>query len=290
MDITLRLMNVFFFLILLIYFLVDFFKKNGEEDNSFVEKRENRRKPTFFIKITVLLNFSIAISYLGFCVNEFLNLRDFVFEGSVFSVLTWSVAAVIAAHSLNREKRWPLLLILWWVFSSVFDIILVSFHLLKHYNIYTKAPHFLPKANIIDFASLPLSILLCFNALPLPDNKYNEIQQPFLQKQDEDDDAFSSASIWSLITFRWLNPLFNKGREEVKLKVEHTPLIPHTDTSNEASSLLEHALRQKKASSFSLPDALLRMIWTPLACNAVFAGNFLIFYFSIKQKLFCLTN
>ncbi|XP_049404228.1 putative ABC transporter C family member 15 [Solanum stenotomum] len=274
MDITLRLINVAFFLILLICFLVDFFKKNGEEEEEgFVEKREKRRKSTFFIKITVLLNFSIAISYLGFCVHEFWKLRAFVFEESVFSVMTWSVATVIAAYSLNREKRWPLLLIIWWFFSSIFEIILVSFHLLKHYNIYTNAPHFLPKANIIDFASLPLSILLCFNALPVPANKYSETEQPFLQKDEVNihDDAFSSAGIWSLITFRWLNPLFKKGHEE-KLRVEHIPSIPHTETSNEAASLLEDALCEKKASSFSLPDAILRMIWRPLACNAVFAG------------------
>ncbi|KAK4716023.1 hypothetical protein R3W88_014361 [Solanum pinnatisectum] len=251
--------NVAFFFILLIDF---FFKKNGE-----------RRKSTIFTEITVLVNFSIALFYLGFYVYEFWKLRAFVFEESVFSVMTWSVATVIAAYSLNREKRCPLLLIIWWFFSSIFEIILVSFHLLKHYNIYTKASHFLPKANVIDFASLPLSIRLCFNALPVPANKYSETEQPFLQKDEVNthDDTFSSASIWSLIRFRWLNPLFKKGHEE-KLRVEHIPSIPHTETSNEASSLLEDALRKKNTSTFFIPHALLHMIWTSLAYNAVFAG------------------
>lgn len=267
-----------FFLILLICFLVDFFKKNEQGRE---EKRETR-KSTFFTKITVLVNFSIAISYMGFCVWK---LRGFVFEESVFCVMTWSLASIIAAYSLKTEKRWPLLLIIWWVFSSIFDIVLVSFHLLNHYNIYTKAPHFVPKPNIIDFASLPFSILLCFNALPTHSpNKLSEIEEPFLHK----DDVFSNAGIWSLITFRWLNPLFNKGHKE-KLRVEHIPSIPHTETCNEASSLLEDALRKNKASTLSLPHAILHMIWRPLACNALFAGNssFFITLFCRYQTFFC---
>ncbi|KAG5604952.1 hypothetical protein H5410_026444 [Solanum commersonii] len=75
--------------------------------------------------------------------------------------------------------------------------------------------------------------------MSVPVNKYSETEQPFLQKDEVN--TFSSASIWSLITFRWLNPLFKKGHEE-KLRVEHIPSIPHTETSNETSSLLEDAL------------------------------------------------
>ncbi|XP_070021291.1 putative ABC transporter C family member 15 isoform X2 [Nicotiana sylvestris] len=270
MDITLRLINMAFFLLLLIWFLIHLFKKNrGEED--FAEKIQ----PTFFSKITILLNVLIAIAYLGFCFHELWKLKTFVFEESVFSAMTWSLSSAVSIYALNKEKRWPLLLIIWWVFSSIFDIFLVSLHLLNHYNIYyTKPPHFLPKTNIIDFASLPLSILLCFNALPdCSAKKYNEIEQPFLQKEvnRHDADAFSNAGIWSQLTFLWLNPLFNKGHEE-KLRVEHIPSIPNSESSSEASALLEDAFRTKKTTSFSLPDAILHMIWRPLAYNAVFAG------------------
>ncbi|KAM3202809.1 putative ABC transporter C family member 15 [Capsicum annuum] len=276
MDITLTLINMAFFLFLLICFLVDFFKNNGGEEG-FAETRE-RRKSTLFTKITILVNFSIAISYLGFCLHEFWKLRTFVFEESISCVMTWSLASLVAAYSSNREKRWPLLLIIWWVFSSIFDIIRVSLHLFNHCtNIFTKAPHFLPKPNIIDFVSLPLSILLCFNALPaFSPKKHSETEQPFLNKEVnkrvlKHDDAFSNAGIWSQITFRWLNPLFKTGHEE-KLRVEHIPSIPHSETSNEASSLLEDALWKKKASTLSLPDGILHMIRRSLAYNAVFAG------------------
>ncbi|KAH0671192.1 hypothetical protein KY285_025413 [Solanum tuberosum] len=66
---------------------------------------------------------------------------------------------------------------------------------------------------------------------------------------------------------RWLNPLFKKGHEE-KLRVEHIPSIPYTETS----SLLEDVLRGKNTSTFFIPYAILQMIWRPLAYNAVFAG------------------
>ncbi|KAF3676906.1 DNA-binding protein GT-1 [Capsicum annuum] len=106
--------------------------------------------------------------------------------------------------------------------------------------------------------------------------KHSETEQPFLNKEVnkrvlKHDDAFSNAGIWSQITFRWLNPLFKTGHEE-KLRVEHIPSIPHSETSNEASSLLEDALWKKKASTLSLPDGILHMIWRSLAYNAVFAG------------------
>ncbi|KAJ8569684.1 hypothetical protein K7X08_006261 [Anisodus acutangulus] len=91
-------------------------------------------------------------------------------------------------------------------------------------------------------------------------------------KQDGHHSKGNQCGIFLAVTHMWLNPLFKKGHDE-KLRVEHIPSIPHSETSGEASSLLEDALlRKNKAYTFSLPEAILHMIWRPLAYNAVFAG------------------
>ncbi|KAH6807283.1 multidrug resistance-associated protein 3 [Perilla frutescens var. frutescens] len=104
----------------------------------------------------------------------------------------------------------------------------------------------------------------------------SDVTKPLLSELERDagyesDDLFSSAGIWSHLTFRWLNPLFAKGRRE-KLQTEDIPSIPRSETADEASCLLEGCLRKQKTNIPSLPNAMLHAIRTPLAINAVFAG------------------
>ncbi|KAK4488783.1 hypothetical protein RD792_004572 [Penstemon davidsonii] len=84
-------------------------------------------------------------------------------------------------------------------------------------------------------------------------------------------DPFSGAGIWSKLTFRWLNPLFEKGHLQ-KLESEDIPEIPQSETANEASLLLEKFLMKQKTQFASLPKAIFFATWRPLAINAVFAG------------------
>lgn len=86
-------------------------------------------------------------------------------------------------------------------------------------------------------------------------------------------DAFSSAGIWSHLIFKWLNPLFRMGRDK-KLELSDIPSIPHSETADKASSLLEESLSKHKTQYSSLSNAILHAIWRPLATNAIFAGSF----------------
>ncbi|KAL0311579.1 UNVERIFIED_CONTAM: hypothetical protein Sangu_2452600 [Sesamum angustifolium] len=52
---------------------------------------------------------------------------------------------------------------------------------------------------------------------------------------EHDSDPSSSAGIWSQLTFRWLNPLFEKGRNE-KLQLGDILPIPRLETADEAVS------------------------------------------------------
>lgn len=138
-------------------------------------------------------------------------------------------------------------------------------------------PNFLPKADIVDFASFPLLILLCFSGLLLSskgdEENTDDIEHPLLQKEKENvpKHVFSSAGIWSKITFRWLNPVFEIGRSQ-KLELPHIPSVPSSETASVASSLIEESLRKQKTETPSLPGAVLLALWRPLAINGIFAG------------------
>ncbi|CAA0833737.1 ABC transporter C family member 3 [Striga hermonthica] len=104
----------------------------------------------------------------------------------------------------------------------------------------------------------------------------DDTKKPFLGDgfecvSEEDCNPFSSAGIWSHLTFSWLNPLFKKGRNE-KLHVENVPQIPRSEAAEEASSLLEECLRKQRTRAASLPKAILDAIGRPLLINGVFAG------------------
>lgn len=272
-----KLIKAAFFVLLIIWFLVDVLrqKRQGSADDNVFRQKE---KPTIFAKITVALNFIIAIAYLGFCLHELWRYRNISVDYYFISALTWTAASIASVYSLNKnlreDNRWPLLLIIWWVFSGIFDLLLLVLHLLTIYD-YIKAPCFIPKTTTIDLVTLPLLIILCFHVFPkFSTTKQNDAQQPFLQKECNDpNDPFSSAGIWSQVMFMWLNPLFRIGRNE-KLRLRHIPLIPQSDMADHASSLLEDALRVQKTHIPSLPSAILHAVWWPLAANALFAGNF----------------
>ncbi|KAL3501061.1 hypothetical protein ACH5RR_035510 [Cinchona calisaya] len=275
MEFTVKLINLLFFFMLLMWLLKDLWKRRRESEEI---KRGKHQESTVFSKITVLLNFIISFSYVGYSFYEFWRIRTFTVD-SIFTFLTWMLACAISVYSFSRivreQKRWPVVLIMWWFFSCIYDLLLVSVYIIEKLE-YFAVPKFLPKINIIDVASLPMSILLCFNAWPHSSaKKHNDSEQPFLEKeveyQSELEDAYSTAGIWSKLIFMWLNPLFKRGHLE-KLQVQHVPAIPQSETAAEAFSLLEESLRNQKTQKASFANAILHTIGRSLALNAAFAG------------------
>lgn len=274
MEVNLKLVDVAFCLLFLIWILWDALKKRRDygDDDQLLQRERSSILP----KITVLLNFVISISYFGFFLHEFWKFALVPIE-AIFSAMAWCFACVVVVYSVSRgHKMWPLVLIVWWGFSCTRDLLIVMFYLLHRFE-FIDVPKFLPKANIIDCAALALSLLLCFNALSNNTiKKVSDTTKPLLANQldnnsGQESNPFCSAGIWSQLTFRWLNPLFEKGHHE-KLQFGDVPPIPQSETADEASSLLEEFLRKQKTQVTSLPTAILNAIWTPLAINAVFAG------------------
>ncbi|KAK1576490.1 hypothetical protein Q3G72_014357 [Acer saccharum] len=105
------------------------------------------------------------------------------------------------------------------------------------------------------------------------------LESPLLKKEDDKSSkdsgySFSNAGVWSKLTFGWLNPLFAKGRVE-KLELNDIPSIPHSETAESASLLLEESVQKQNMVTLSLKQVVAYSIWRSLAINAVFAAAFL---------------
>ncbi|KAK4841924.1 hypothetical protein QYF36_012657 [Acer negundo] len=276
MEILLDSVIVVFSISLLTWLLIEIFKRRTTDYGDLQMGYRVR-------VVSVVCNFFVAITYLGFGVYDYWKLRIISYK-SVFYVMTWVLATVVVAicskNTTHRDvKRWPLVLILWWIFSFTIDLLSVSFYLLNHLGS-IKLPHFLPEATVVDFVAFPLLIvLLCLSALPLSYNKkYSEFESPLLQKEDDKSSkdgsySISNAGVWSKLTFGWLNPLFAKGRVE-KVELKDIPSIPHSETAESASLLLEKSVREHNMVSLSLKQVVAYTIWKSLAINAVFAVSF----------------
>ncbi|GAV90679.1 ABC_tran domain-containing protein/ABC_membrane domain-containing protein [Cephalotus follicularis] len=277
MDIRIEFMNVAFFMVLLAWVLIDVLRQRRVGDDIKL-RNAGVRKITVFTRVTVLCNVIISILYLGFGIYEYWNTK-IISTKSVTLSMAWLLATVVTLYSKNRfllqDKRWPLVLTLWWVFSFIFDLLYVSIYMMTHWKV-RELPDSMPEANVVDLMSLPLSILLCFNALPISSTrKHNDLEHPLLQQEHEkslkDSSAFTNAGIWSQFTFQWLNPLFERGRIQ-KLELPHISSVPLSETAENASELLEESLRKQKTEDSTLPKAIANSIWKSLALNAVFSG------------------
>ncbi|KAJ4960029.1 hypothetical protein NE237_019939 [Protea cynaroides] len=266
------------FLLLFTWILVEYFIQRHrcvEGDQLNHGPKEKRAAST---AIVLLSNVLISTFHMGFCLYDVWKLK-IVSIHSVFSVTSWVLATIYAFYTNDRtisgEKRWPLVLTFWWIFSCI----LSSYHVFMNLLTHLKSgilPDFLLEPNVAELASFPLSLLLCINAFCFSYNRrVPGLEDPLLHKEDNefspDLDTFSNAGIFSRLTFRWLNPLFRKGRTQ-KLEPHHIPAVLESETAEKSYSLLQDWLGKRKADTSSLHASIAYAFWRPLLINALFAG------------------
>lgn len=288
-DVYVEVVNVAFATLLVAWFLIDILKQRRVANNLHTEHKAVNES-SVSITIVVLCNIIISILYIGFGFYEYWYHRIISFR-SLSSSMTWILATVVAFYSKNRthgeDNRWPIIIILWWVFSCLFDSLSVSIYFINHLSS-IELPDPWPEADIVDFASLPFLILLCFTSLTFccGTKTYKDLEYRLLQEEhgslSKDSAGFTNAGIWSQLTFQWLNPLFSRGRIQ-KLELSHIPTVPQSETAEYASSLLEESFRKRKNETSNLPKAIAYAVWKPLTINGVFAGNALFLYYSINS-------
>ncbi|KAL2903563.1 ABC transporter C family member 3 [Bienertia sinuspersici] len=285
MEFALEIANLVFCILFLSWVLVDMFK-NRRQSNA----RETEiilgnygRSSNFYSRIiTPFCSAIMSTFYLSYGLYELFWCQKTISYSSISTTLTWVLSTIILVYCRDKihkdNKKWPLVLIVWWVYSLVFYLVLVTCYIITHVTSISLQIIDFPKVEFVDFLGFPLSLLLCFNALPsfctLGSQKH-ELEQPLLPPQvessTEEVSAFSNSSFWSKIAFSWLNPLFRTGRTQL-LELADIPSVPVSESAENASSLLEESLRKQKINAFSLPNAIFCSMWRPLLTNAFFAG------------------
>ncbi|XP_038694117.1 putative ABC transporter C family member 15 isoform X2 [Tripterygium wilfordii] len=280
-GVSIDIINLAFGFLFLAWVLIEVFRSRRDRGEN--QLNGTSREMSVFTKITPLSNLILSILYMGFGLYEYWDVRIISWK-SLSLAITWILAAGVAFCSQRRSLRegrgWPVVIVLWWLFSFIFETLSVSFYIITYFR-FTEWPNPLPKPSIPDFVSLLLLILLCFNAATTICCciKLNDLEHPLLQKESgkyvEKGDSFTKAGLWSKLSFRWLNPLFDSGRTQ-KLELVNVPLVPQSEAAEHASLLLEESLRKRKIEASSLSKAIASAIWKSLAVNAIFAGPVLI--------------
>ncbi|PKA62322.1 ABC transporter C family member 3 [Apostasia shenzhenica] len=228
-----------------------------------------------FPEIIVLFNVLNSIISLGFLSYEVWKMKGIPL-GSLFLSLSWMLVTFLTIHSRKKAGAggWPSVLLSWWALSSTSQLFFMSVYLLNYFKP-KHLPAFFPAATVGDLATFPLSAALCISVLAMKSSKAPRgIKQPLLV-EDEDDSCssriFSDAGIWSRLIFKWLNPLFEKGRKQ-RLKLHHVPRLPFSETAEAAQSILQQCFRRQKPECMTLTRAVVNAAWRPLAINAALAG------------------
>ncbi|KMT07545.1 hypothetical protein BVRB_6g151560 [Beta vulgaris subsp. vulgaris] len=287
MEVALEVANAVFCILFLSWVLVDIFKYRRSRGSNNIREAEilakNGRNYSFSTRvITPFCSATLSTFYISYGLYEMFWCHKMISYGTISTTLTWVLSTLILVYSRERilkdDKKWPLVLIVWWVYSMVFYMVLVTCYIITHLTSINLNIIDFPKAEFVDFLGFPLSLLLCCNGLfSCSMRKYeNEVEQPFLPHQQESStnkevSAFANSSFWSKIAFSWLNPLFRIGRTQL-IVLADIPSVPESETAENASSLLEESLRKQKIDVFSLPKAIFCSMRRSLLTNAFFAG------------------
>ncbi|CAL0324898.1 unnamed protein product [Lupinus luteus] len=276
LDAVLGIVNVTFLYAILIWVLVDSLRQSKKNNVAYL-----KQGPKVLAIITVLCNVLISVMSMAFAFHEY-RITRIIGYNSLSLILTWVLSTIVSFYSMKRRtinQRFPLVLNLWWGFTTIIVALSVSIEIVNNFeslNLW----FFLAKDNILGIVSMPMLLfLVCFNALPYVlfarEQKHSDsdMEQRLLEQEmeAEDEEPFTNANMWSQLTFQWLNPIFNKGRTQ-KLEHGHLPSVPHSETAENASSILEESLRKQKLEGGSLTKAITHSIWKSLALNAIFAG------------------
>ncbi|QHO20105.1 ABC transporter C family member [Arachis hypogaea] len=149
--------NVAFFYAILIWLLL----------HTLRQSKFLQQGPKFFSIITLLFNFILTLLTIAFAVHEY-RTNKIVRYSSVTSALTWVMASLVSFYSMKKttrdNKRFPFVLVLWWVWTSIIEAISVCIGLMKNNFKYLDFWNFLSEDdNIVGVVSLPMLLLLCLN-------------------------------------------------------------------------------------------------------------------------------
>ncbi|GAB2220423.1 hypothetical protein Drorol1_Dr00008073, partial [Drosera rotundifolia] len=275
MEIALVVGYVGFSVAFLTWVLMDMLKRWRYGSDRGLEDRFSSKNSTISRRVVLFSCSMITVLYVGFGIYESWSHGIVVVGGSVLRGVTWILATGVAFYVDGEAKKWPLVLVLWWVYSTLFCIFLVCVYLAARFaSILVEVG--LPRAKFVDILACPLSLLVWIAALGrFRTRKHHELEDPLLETEKENlrgVDGFDNAGVWSQLMLSWLNPLFEAGKAR-KLEISDVPSVPRCETAESASFSLEESLLEQNCNDIALSKAIFLFVRKALAVNAIFAGT-----------------
>ncbi|KAH9331195.1 hypothetical protein KI387_003303, partial [Taxus chinensis] len=217
-------------------------------------------------------------------------------KGNLFSMaasvnITQAVAWLLVCLCIRSfpeagaEEEVPILISLWWTFSFFFQAAILVMDIILLGGKTEKTPY---KVCVDALPVLPCTFLLYIalrgriSGTVVSNHSAAGLAQPLLNKTETEDDQlspYSTSSIWSLMTFCWLNPLFSVGYKK-PLELEDVPKVVGKDSAREAYVILQtHWCTHKKVGttiteSPSMAKAILLSVWKSMVINALYAAAY----------------
>ncbi|KAM7261562.1 hypothetical protein ACFE04_020639 [Oxalis oulophora] len=198
--------------------------------------------------------------------------------------LAWFVLSFSALHcKFKISEKFPLLLRAWWVLS--FSICFCTLYV-DGKGLWTNGSEHLSSHVVANLAVTPALAFLCFVAIRgitgIQVCRNSDLREPLIIHEDAGClmvTPYSGASLLSLATLSWLNPLLSLGAKR-PLELKDIPLLAPKDRAKTNYKVLNSNWEKLKAENTpSLAWAILRSFWKEAACNAIFAGlNTLVSY------------
>ncbi|EYU46387.1 hypothetical protein ABFS82_04G046900 [Erythranthe guttata] len=235
-----------------------------------------------FIQILVL-----GFDGVGLILREVKNSDWAVILLPAAQSLAWFVLSFSVLSCKHRAaEKFPLLLRIWWAASFV---ICLSTLYADGRGFLSKGSGHLSSHVLANFFVTPPLGFLCFVAARgvtgIQICRNSDLQEPLLLEEEAGClkvTPYNEASLFSLATLSWLNPLLSTGAKR-PLDLKDIPLLAPKDRSKTNYKVLNSNWEKMKAENPqkqpSLAWAILKSFWKEAARNAVFAGlNTLVSY------------
>ncbi|XP_078175277.1 ABC transporter C family member 3-like [Carex rostrata] len=270
------------------------------------EKIENNN--FFYYKLTHLSSLSLGLFYLFFSVfTYFFSYSGFLIQLDLgVRTISWFLFLCYMQFEFGRlrEKKFPVLLRVWFALFLIISLYSLLLHLLSLQNHVTVDSHLW----VFDFGSLLAGLLLSYASFfgkqknegddsllqePLLNGSCNSIGTGNSTSSDSKNTSlFTNAGFFSIFTFSWISPLLSVGHKKT-LDLEDIPTVDKSDSINGVLPIFKTKLESQigadgRVTAFKLAKALVFTCWGQVVLTAIYAlvnnlsayvGPYLIDYF-----------
>ncbi|KAK9073074.1 hypothetical protein SSX86_007396 [Deinandra increscens subsp. villosa] len=200
-------------------------------------------------------------------------------SAEIMQIISW-VMTLIALYMILKHKNvdFPWILRAWWLCNFLLTVsrITLDVHFLFSHHSHPGLTEYIDLIEIL--SSTPLLFLAIRGKTgiglvdPNPDTEpfLDRIQNPKEQPKTKTECPYGKASIFQLVTFSWLNPLFVVGNKK-PLDLDEVPNIDNIDSSSFTSECFDECLKQDGTEHPSIYKAVYLFTRKKIAINALFA-------------------